>query len=130
MMKWWKYAKFITLVLNVVKICWFQVLGVVRGLWQFKMPDNELLRCLGILKRIIWDSMVFGDSSKDFMGFCGLWETRILLHSECVKLFQPIERMLDPNDSSFFSLKVYELGVKLKEKTSDEINMPIGNLIV
>jgi hypothetical protein len=65
MMRWWKYAKFVTLVLRVVqqvKICWFQVLDVVRGLWQLKMHDSELLWCLGIFKRIIWDSMVFGDS--------------------------------------------------------------------
>jgi hypothetical protein len=100
------------------------------GLWQFQMHDSEILWCLGIFKRIIWDSMVFGDSSKDFMGFCGLWGTRILLHSEHVKLFQPIDRMSNPNDPSFFSLKVYDLGVELKEKTSDERNMPMGNSIV
>jgi hypothetical protein len=86
-MKWWKYAKFVTLVLRVdqqVKICWFQVLGCDTGIVA---AHSELLWCLGILKRIISDSMVLGDSSKDFMGFCGLWGTRILLHSECVKLF-------------------------------------------
>ncbi len=73
---------------------------------------------------------MFGDSSKDFMGFCGLWGTRILLHSECVKLFQQIERMLDLNDPSLFSLKVYELGVELKENMGDEGNMPIGSSVV
>jgi hypothetical protein len=30
----------------------------------------------------------------------------------------------------FFLLKVYELGVELKEKIGDERNMPIGNSIV
>jgi hypothetical protein len=38
--------------------------------------------------------------------------------------------MSNPNDPSFFSLKVYDLGVELKEKTSDERNMPMGNSIV
>jgi hypothetical protein len=57
------------------------------GVWGLLKGLFGILWCLGILKRTIWDS------SKDFMGFCGLWGTRILLHSECVKLFQPIDRM-------------------------------------
>lgn len=44
----------------------------------------------------------FWDFSKDFMGFCGLWGTKILLHNAWVKLFQPIEKMSNPNDPSFF----------------------------
>jgi hypothetical protein len=101
-MKWWKYAKFVTLKLSVVqqvKILLVSSFGCDKGIVA---AHSEFLWCLGILKRIISNSMVLGYSSKDFMGFFGLWGTRILLHSECVKLFQPIEIMLYPNDPSFY----------------------------
>jgi hypothetical protein len=45
-----------------VEICWFQVLGATRGLWQFKVYDSKLLWCLGIFEGIIWDFMVFEES--------------------------------------------------------------------
>jgi hypothetical protein len=45
-----------------VEICWFQVLGVTRGLWQSKVYDGKLLWCLVIFEGIIWDFMVFQES--------------------------------------------------------------------
>jgi hypothetical protein len=59
----------ITLVLNVVykliKICWFQILGVMKGWWQIRRHDNKLLWCFGIFQKTLWGSW----------GFCGIWES-------------------------------------------------------
>ncbi len=52
-----------------MKFVGFKFWGVIKGSWQLKVHDNELLWCLGILKGIIWDSIMFRDFLKDFVVF-------------------------------------------------------------
>jgi hypothetical protein len=62
----------LSVVLKLVKICWFQVLGLIRGWWQLRGHGSkllwcfEILSCFKILHKSTWgfgDFVIFGGTS-------------------------------------------------------------------